>query len=174
MFRFVRLVPLSLLSVLVGAGFVVPALARDGQGADLVGRVERVSDGDTLHVAGTKVRIWGIDAPEKRQACTDGSGAVYACGVIASLHLNSIAIGRIAECRVVDTDKYGRTVASCRVEGHDLGSAMVRSGLATDYVQFSHGHYAADEAMARADRLGIWSGAFVPPADWRRVNANQR
>src|SRR5207237_1182174 len=52
-------------------------------GAPVTGRA-RVVDGDSLEVAGYRIRLFGIDAPEWRQECTDASGASYACGRAAA------------------------------------------------------------------------------------------
>lgn len=56
----------------------------------------------------------------------------------------------------------------CRANGLELGTAMVARGWAVDYAAYSHGYYRAEEAAARTARLGIWSGQFELPADWRR------
>ena len=50
----------------------------------------------------------------------------------------------------------------------ELNAAMVRRGWAVDYTRYSHGAYRAEEAAARADGLGVWSGRFTLPEDWRR------
>ena len=65
-------------------------------------------------------------------------------------------------------DRYGRTVAVCRVNGLELGAEMVARGWAVDYEAYSHGYYRAEESAARTARLGIWSGQFELPAEWRR------
>jgi endonuclease YncB( thermonuclease family) len=51
-----------------------PAIA-----AELTGPT-RVIDGDTLDLAGTRIRLWGIDAPETRQTCEGRDGQTYECG----------------------------------------------------------------------------------------------
>jgi len=55
-------------------------------GADttIIGGKSRVIDGDTLEIKGQRVRLQGIDAPEKGQSCRDASGKSYPCGVAAS------------------------------------------------------------------------------------------
>jgi endonuclease YncB( thermonuclease family) len=131
--------------------------------ADLSGRVARVHDGDTLTLDGSKVRIWGIDAPELKQQC-GGS----ACGVVARDALRDLVRGRVVTCVQVDRDRYQRVVASCAVGGADLGEQMVRSGNALDYRRYSKGRYRQAERDAENRRAGIWAGRFVPPWDWRR------
>jgi len=130
----------------------------------------RVIDGDTLAIAGKRVRLWGIDAPERNQSCADAAGAVYACGYRAAEALFALTYGRRVRCAPRDTDRYGRTVAVCWAGIAELNRAMVRGGFAVDYREYSKGAYDADEAAARAAKRGIWDGTFTAPAQWRREN----
>jgi endonuclease YncB( thermonuclease family) len=70
-------------------------------------------------------------------------------------------------CKPRDHDRYGRIVATCDVQGSDLGSWLVSEGLALDYAYYSHGTYKAEQAKARAEKRGIWRGTFEMPWDWR-------
>lgn len=138
-------------------------------GGSLAGRA-RVVDGDSLDVAGERIRLYGIDAPEYRQSCNDLAGRPYACGRDASRALAALIAGRQVACTRVDHDRYGRDVAICMVDGRDLGEVMVRAGHAVDYAQHSRGRYAAAEREARAAKRGMWAGSFEDPAAWRRRN----
>ena len=126
-----------------------------------------VTDGDGLVMAGERIRLWGIDAPELDQTCKR-QGATYACGENARDALASLLTGGEVSCEPVDQDRYGRLVARCLVQGRDLGAEMVRRGWAVDFRRYSRGAYAREEDQARAARRGLWSGEFVPPAEWRR------
>lgn len=117
---------------------------------------------DTLTLDGSKVRLWGIDAPELKQKC---GGA--ACGIVARDALQALVRGRVVTCVQKDRDRYQRVVASCQVAGGDLGELMVRSGNALDYRRYSKGRYRQAERDAEAQRAGIWAGRFVAPWDWR-------
>ncbi len=122
-----------------------------------------VADGDTLIIAGERVRLYGIDAPELDQPCHDGGQ----CGQRARAHLAGLVAGRTVMCEQRDTDRYGREVAQCYlatpaedgklIKGKDIGRALVRDGQAMAY-RASAPTYAADEP-ARFD--------FDPPWDWR-------
>jgi len=138
-------------------------------GNSLAGRA-RVVDGDSLDVAGERIRLYGIDAPEFRQSCNDLAGRPYACGRASSRALAALIAGRQVSCTAVDHDRYGRDVAICTVDGRDLGEVMVRAGHAVDYAQHSRGRYAAAEREARDSKRGIWAGTFEDPAVWRRRN----
>lgn len=125
-----------------------------------------VADGDTLRVGATRVRLLGVDAPELSQRCGD-DGRKVACGAMAAEWLRRRVAGRPITCQAVEIDRYGRSVAICRVGGGDVGAAIVEAGWATAYRRYSMA-YVAQEARARAARRGIWALGFEPPADYRR------
>jgi endonuclease YncB( thermonuclease family) len=122
----------------------------------------RIVDGDTLALGSTRIRLAGIDAPERGQSCGE-TAAAWPCGERAEARLGELARTEVS-CQPEDRDRWGRLVAVCRSEGADLGDAMVRAGLA-----LSVGRYEAAEAEARAAGRGIWAGPFVAPAQWRRL-----
>ena len=136
-------------------------------GTPISGRA-KIIDGDSLEVAGERVRLFGIDAPEGRQQCRGASGQDYACGREAARILTALIGGRPVSCTLVTHDQYARDVATCEARKHDLGEAMVRAGYARDYPRHSKGRYAAAERDARAARRGIWAGEFEEPAAWRK------
>jgi endonuclease YncB( thermonuclease family) len=126
----------------------------------------RVIDGDTLDLAGKRIRIWGIDAVEGDQIC-QRDGREWRCGDDAARALETLVDQGEIICAEVDRDQYGRTVATCTVNGRDVGSAMVRSGWALDYAKYSHGAYLGEQLDAVQAQRGLWSGSFVPPWEWR-------
>jgi endonuclease YncB( thermonuclease family) len=136
-------------------------------GTPINGRA-KIIDGDSLEVAGERIRLFGIDAPEGRQQCRDAKGEDYACGREAARILTALIGGRPVSCTLVTHDQYARDVATCQAKGHDLGEAMVRAGYARDYARHSKGRYAAAERDARAAKRGIWAGASEDPAAWRK------
>jgi endonuclease YncB( thermonuclease family) len=131
---------------------------------DLLGRASIV-DGDTLEIHGTRIRLWGIDAPESNQLCRGEDSLQYRCGAKAANELAAFIGGQPVSCTPVTTDRYGRTVASCAAGGTDLADWLVRQGLALDWPRYSHGRYAAAQDEARGHERGIWSGSYVEP--WR-------
>lgn len=127
----------------------------------------RVVDGDSLVVAGERVRLFGIDAPELKQRC-DVSGRNWACGAWSKDSLSKIIGQGVLRCEALDRDRYGRTVARCDVSGRDVGAEMVRAGAATAYLRYST-DYARDEAQAKREARGLWSGAVTAPSAFRKV-----
>ncbi len=122
-----------------------------------------VVDGDTLRIGGTRIRLLGIDAPERDQPCTRADGTVWDCGVAARDFAVSLVGRSVVVCTSTGRDRYGRSLAKCDVGGTDLAAGIVAAGWAVAELP-----YAPVEAQARAARFGIWSGTFVAPADWRR------
>lgn len=135
------------------------------QGGDLIG-APTLTDGDTIHVAGVKVRLFGMDAPEHDQVCTDAAGHAYPCGGRAANALDVLTRGKNVRCVPRDTDRYGRTVAVCYVGSVDVGAWMVRAGWALAYRQYSS-DYIDEETAARSDHAGLWAGPFQAPWDFR-------
>lgn len=129
-----------------------------------------VIDGDTLSIGSERVRLWGIDAPEMSQTCYRHDVA-FECGRAARQALLQIIRGRDVTCTPVARDRYGRTVASCRAAGDDLGSEMARAGWALDYARYSGRRYAADQTAAQQAHRGLWAPGvtFIEPWDWRKT-----
>jgi endonuclease YncB( thermonuclease family) len=129
----------------------------------------RIVDGDTVEIGQTKVRLSGIDAPETDQICLDATGQAWACGITARDELIKHSNGQPWECETAGSDRYGRSLGNCFIEGEDVSAWMVRSGWALSFVRYSH-TYDADEVAARDAHAGLWSGAFIAPWDWRHRN----
>jgi endonuclease YncB( thermonuclease family) len=138
-------------------------------GPSVVGRA-KVIDGDSLEIAGERIRLFGIDAPEGRQECRDAGGRPYPCGRESARALAAATAGRNVECTPVAHDRYDRGVAICKVTGRDLSELMIREGHALELRQHSGGRYAAAEREARNDKRGLWAGEFQRPAAWRQQN----
>jgi endonuclease YncB( thermonuclease family) len=137
----------------------------------LVGRVVALSDGDTMTILDGakvqhKVRIAGIDAPEKKQAYGNASRD----------YLASLVFERDIEARCYKRDRYGREV--CRIyEGlRDVGLEQVRAGMAWHFKEYQHEQttperltYRDEEEAAKAAKRGLWKEPKpVPPWEWRR------
>ncbi len=118
----------------------------------------RVVDGDTLQVAGKRIRLEGIDAPERAQTCPRKWVGTWSCGKAATRWLERFIAGRHVRCRQVGRDKYGRVIGICYAGKDEINSVMVREGLAWAFVKYSE-RYIGEEAAARRDRKGIWTGA---------------
>lgn len=136
----------------------------------LQGKVVSVSDGDTITVLDAtkvehKIRLAGIDAPEKSQAF----------GTSSKQHLSSLVYGKTVDVDFSKTDKYGRTIGKVVVGGLDANLSQIRAGLAWHYKQYEkeqppsdRATYSQAEIEARTNRLGLWQDAKpIPPWDFR-------
>jgi endonuclease YncB( thermonuclease family) len=144
---------------------VLAAVISSAASADIIGRAA-VIDGDTIEIHGQRIRLHGIDAPEKAQPCFDASGKSWRCGPAAANALDEFIGVSPVICRERDTDRYGRVVAACTVRGEDIGEWLVRSGNAMAYRRYS-GDYVPAEQEAKNAKRGIWAGTAQPPWEWR-------
>jgi endonuclease YncB( thermonuclease family) len=146
--------------------FVAPLAACDPPLGTLSG-VPKLIDGDSFEIAGTGVRLFGIDAPEGRQTCRRDGGD-WPCGSAAAAKLSQLVGASPLVCTRTDTDSYGRMVAVCRAGAVDLGREMVAAGFALAYRRYSN-DYVGAEAEAHAAKRGLWASEFTPPWDWRQT-----
>lgn len=127
-----------------------------------------VRDGDTLILGARTFRLYGMDAPEYRQTCTDAAAREWPCGKAARLQLAALAASGSIACEVKAKDKYLREVARCSsATVPDLSEAMVSAGLALSPAERGTAPYADAEGEARRAKRGLWQGRFEPPAEWR-------
>ncbi len=138
----------------------------------LTGKVGRVVDGDTLYVLDAnykdhKIRLAGIDAPERRQAY----------GLASRKHLASIVAGKQVTVEYQKRDRYGRIVGKVLLDGIDVCLEQVKAGFAWHYKKYQHEQSAEDrelyadaENKARNERLGLWrENNPNPPWEYRRL-----
>ncbi|GAA4220306.1 endonuclease YncB(thermonuclease family) [Sagittula marina] len=124
-----------------------------------------VVDGDTIDVAGVRLRLFGIDAPEMD----------HPYGIRAKRSMQGFCKGRIITAEVVDEDAHGRTVAKCFLpDGRDLSAELVKKGLALDWPKYSAGVYA--DLETEDARKKLWLAAARQKGHmhvWRRFEAQQ-
>ena len=125
-------------------------------------RVERIVDGDTVYLKdGTKVRLHGIDTPERDQPY----------GKQATHNLDKL-IGRTVFVVERDTDRYGRLVGTLYTpEGVNVNLEMVCNGSAWWYSRYAKNNSAMASCQDEAKEagLGLWADEDpMPPWEWRR------
>ena len=146
--------------------FLAAMLASIAQAHTSVVGVASVIDGDTIEIHGRRIRLFGVDAPESRQACVDAAGNAWLCGNRAAIALSDMIGRAIVHCEQRDRDRYRRIVAVCRKGREDLGRWMVGQGWAVASPRYSTDYIRDEDAAHRAHR-GIWAGRFDMPWDWR-------
>jgi len=125
-----------------------------------------VIDGNTLQVAGVRLRLHGIDAPDLDQPCRL-RGRTQACGVIARAALMDLTAGAELECEMRGHDAAGRALASCTADGYDVAEGMVYTGWAMA-LEAAPRRYHAVQRQAEAARRGLWLGRFTAPSERRQ------
>lgn len=147
-------------------------LALNAGAATISGRVVAIADGDTLTVLDSgnqphKIRLAGIDAPEKAQPF----------GQRSKQHLSDLAFNRLVTVEWNKLDRYGRTIGKVLVNGQDVNLEQINAGMAWWYEKYRKEQseqdqhiYSAQEAEARRKRVGLWvESAPIAPWDWRKM-----
>ncbi len=134
--------------------------------ADITGKA-RVIDGDTIVIAGERIRLHGIDAPELKQTCKTSKGKEQLCGQLAKQNLERLVKGQDVTCKGDKRDRYKRLIAVCYAGPFDINETMVADGWALAYRKYST-DYVRAETFAKARREGMWRGEFVAPWLWRK------
>lgn len=143
----------------------------------LQGRVVAVSDGDTVTVLDSmntqfKIRLMGIDAPEKKQAFGNKSKE----------SLSNLVFNKQVTVEYSKKDKYGRTVGKIIVDGIDANLEQVKAGMAWHHKKYQKEQsvddrsiYALAEDQARSERRGLWvDGEPKPPWEWRKQQKGKK
>ena len=149
----------------------------ESQEVSLISGVAKVIDGDTIKIKKKKIRFFGIDAPEKKQKCRKAWLTIsfitinkdYPCGEISTLKLKNKINNKFITCKSTNKDKYKRFIAECFKGKTNINRWMVRNGHAVAYRKYSK-KYLAAENLARNEKLGLWSGTFKMPWEWRKGN----
>jgi endonuclease YncB( thermonuclease family) len=137
--------------------------------ATLTGRASIV-DADTIEIHGQRIRILDIDAPESRQTCTGRDGSAWRCGQQAALALSDWIAAAAVTCETTKKDKYKRWLARCSVGGVDVAEWLASQGWAVPYRSCTCETVREASGRAKLAKLGIWSGKFQMPWDWREQN----
>jgi endonuclease YncB( thermonuclease family) len=141
-----------------------------GSPAELLGRVPpltgtlaapparvAVVDGETLVLNETIIRLDGVAAPARGQACHGTAGAAIDCGAEAAGALAGLVRDRDVSCRLVGRDREGFPRAVCEAAGTELNRALVAAGWA----RAGQPGLAGEEAAARAAGLGLWRAGWL-------------
>tara|TARA_B100000029_G_scaffold156950_1_gene152201 strand:+ start:114 stop:629 length:516 start_codon:yes stop_codon:yes gene_type:complete len=137
----------------------------------------KVIDGDTIKINKKKIRLFGIDAPERKQICKKKYANFlifnfqknYKCGEVSTLALMKKLKDKEVKCVLEkNKDKYKRNIGTCYINNLDINKWLVKNGYAIAYKRYSK-KYVLDEQYAKKNKLGIWRGAFIEPEKWRRI-----
>ena len=128
-----------------------------------------ITDGDTIKILNNRIRLHGLDAPERNQICKKYLKE-YNCGTVSKNALIKKVEKNIVKCTVEKKkDRYNRYIGVCFVGLENLNKWMVKNGYAIAYRRYSK-DYILDEEFAKKNKLGLWSGTFLIPEKWRKLN----
>lgn len=150
-----------------------------GAAAEVVRGKASIADANTLVINGQRLRLAGIDAPESNQRCKLPSGIEWFCGRAAAQVLFTIAHERQAVCTTLASRRAddGGFLAYCTIATVDVGSEMIRRGMAWAGTDASAEYRSFEAAAAKAKR-----GIFQTPTEradayrarrWREAKAER-
>lgn len=148
------------------AGLVLILLPAPLLAVEFYGQVVGVIDGDTIEVLHNqrpkRVRLYGIDCPEKRQAF----------GQRAKQATSALVFGKDVTLQTRSKDKYGRPVADVLLpDGTNVNQTLIKEGWCWWYRKYAPAdkELARLEGEARDTNRGLWAAPHpVPPWDWRK------
>jgi len=124
---------------------------------------QTVIDGDTIEYKGVVVHLWGIDAPEKAQTCSDG----WAAGKVAADYLAQLMQGKTVSCELKNKEGADRTnSALCKANGQDPSAAMASAGMAWALPSQTP-DYTVQDSDAQFDIRGVNAHTCNKAWDWR-------
>ena len=161
----------SIKNILYLAGLVFFIVAvfncktEDKDSGTITGRVVSIADGDTFTLLTdekkqVKIRLYGIDCPEKKQPF----------GTAAKQKLSALVFGKHVRIKQMDIDRYTRTVAIVYNEANtSINEEMLKTGFAWHYVRYDDNIYWRQlQESARRKKIGLWAEDDpVPPWQWR-------
>lgn len=124
-----------------------------------------------LNAGKETIKLYGIDAPDMGQSCKNTVGNDYSCGEVAKEELYKFVRKNELSCEGKGKNRLGQKIAKCTVNGEDLSKLMVRSGWAVADRRITN-DYIADEKYAHDNKIGLWSGKFHAPWEWRSKHSN--
>ena len=157
----------NLIKVILLLALLVPSL---GLADTIIGKVIFVADGDTITVISEgikyKIRLSGIDAPEKKQTY----------GVHSKQSLVDMVSKQTVSVSYNKRDRYKRIIGKVILDGQDINLEQIRRGLAWHYKSYQREQevedmalYAQGEYLAQKGRLGLWKDVNpIAPWDFRK------
>ena len=138
-----------------------------------------VTDGDTIKINTFKIRLNGIDAPEKKQKCKRAYLEIfififyedYSCGQKSTEALIKKINNQKITCKISNVDYFKRLIGECYKRKINLNAWLVSNGHAVAFRKYSK-KYVSHETLAKQEKKGMWQGKFEMPWDYRKSNKN--
>lgn len=127
-------------------------------------KVVKIIDGDTIKILTPereqiKIRLYGIDAPEKKQPY----------GTAAKRYLADLIAGKTVQIEERGKDRHKRVLGIVHLDSKDVNEILVLNGYAWAFTKYSK-IYESQEWQARSKGLGLWRDKNpIKPEIWRKV-----
>ena len=139
----------------------------------------KITDGDTIKIDTFKIRLNGIDAPEKKQLCKKPYLTIfmftffedYPCGLKSTEALTKKINNQKVTCKISNVDYFKRLIGECYKRKTNLNAWLVSNGHAVAYRKYSK-KYVSEEMLAKQEKKGMWQGKFEMPWDYRKSKKN--
>lgn len=135
----------------------------------LEGKVIKISDGDTITVLSKnleqfKIRLYGIDCPEKKQAFGNRAKQ-FTADFLGNSQVEVIEY---------DTDRYGRIVGVVLKDGINFNEKLIEAGLAWVYTKYCKENFCREWKIKESEAIkaekGLWrDDNVIAPWDWRKI-----
>ncbi len=123
---------------------------------------------NVFYINGRYVRLYGVDAPDTDQVCSDANGSAYNCGEEAISWIRGWIDQNTIDCYLLKVEPNGTNSAICIWGEYDIGAALVGAGWGVVNANETD-IYKPYEAKAQSESSGLWKGTFYSPQDWRDI-----
>jgi len=124
------------------------------------------------YIAGRYVRLYGVDAPDNDQLCSDSNGNSYNCGEVAVSWIRNWIDQNPVDCYLLKIEPNGQDLATCIWGKYDIGAALVAAGWGLANTKETN-IYKPYEVKAQSESAGLWQGTFYTPENWRDIKRHR-
>ncbi len=121
-----------------------------------------------FYIGGRYIRLFGVDAPDTDQVCSNSTGSSYNCGEEAASWVRNWIDQYPIDCYILKVNPNGQDLATCIWGEYDIGAALVGAGWGIANTRETS-IYKPYEAKAQSESSGLWQGSFYSPEDWRDI-----
>lgn len=121
-----------------------------------------------FYIGGRYVRLYGVDAPDTDQICSNATESSYNCGEEAASWVRGWIDQNPIDCYILKVEPNGQDLATCVWGEYDIGAALVGAGWGVAKTQETT-IYQPYEVKAQSESSGLWQGSFYTPEDWRDI-----
>ena len=125
-----------------------------------------------FYIGGRYIRLFGVDAPDNDQICSNATGGSYNCGEEAASWVREWIDQNPIDCYLLKVEPQGQDLATCVWGEYDIGAGLVGSGWGLANMRETR-IYEPYQAKAQSQSSGLWQGSFYSPEDWRDIKRSR-